>query len=193
MTAETHDVPEHDDEFDRRMRAVFESAMSVDGIPGSLLRPERRSLLQPAALLCVGLLVGALAGTAIVFRPALVQTAISHERNERTLRGNFMPPQASIASYFGLAPSARPPGLLQMAKPCLIAGRIAYHMTTWLDGVDGGGMVTAISFAQLVDLPERSGWWPDTYWRVVRTARGMHVLLFAQNRKDVEAAAQRFR
>lgn len=193
MTPETQNVPEDEAGFDRQMRTAFNAAMPVAEIPPSLFRKERRRTLRSVFLVCAGLLIGAIAGTAILFRPPpLVQAAISHERNERTLRGIFMPSQAPIARYFGLAPTEHPPGLLQMAKPCQISDHLAYHLTTWLDGVEGGGMVTAITFAQPVDLPERSGWWPDAFWRVVQTSRGTHVLLIAQNRKAIEAAAKHF-
>lgn len=194
MASETHRAAQSDVEFDRQMRTVLNATLPVSDVPVSLLRTERWWSPASLGLLCAGLLVGVLAGTTYVLRPpALVREAISHERNERTLRGNFMPAQASIASHFGLPASSELPGFLQLAKPCRIAGRVAFHATTWLDGVEGGGMVTAITYAQPVSLPERAGWWPDTYWRVVRTAGGAYVMLFAQNSKAIEAAVSRFR
>lgn len=194
MASQTHSVAQSDAEFDRQMRAVLNSTLPVSDVPVSLLRTERWCSPASAGLLCAGLLVGALAGAAFLLRPPdLVREAIAHERNERTLRGNFMPAHASLAAHFGLPAASPLPGFLQMAKPCRITGRVAFHVTTWLDGVEGGGMVTAITYAQPVSLPERSGWWPDTYWRVVRTAAGVNVMLFAQNKKAIEAAVPRFR
>lgn len=194
MTPDTDTPVDDPHEFDRRMRCALQAATPIGDIPASLFRRNRRHVLRSALLIGAGLVAGMAAGTVYLLRPpALVQEAISHERHERTVRGNFMPPHTVIASFFGLPPSEQLPGLLQLAKPCHIADRLAYHMTTWLDGVEGGGMVTAITFAQPVDLPERSGWWPDAFWRVVQTSQGMPVLLIAQNRKAIDAAVKHFR
>lgn len=185
-------LPDAADDFDARMRSELARATPVGAIPPSLFRSEPRWHM-PAIALCLFAMAAILIATCLALQPpSLVRAALTHERNERTVRGSFMPAQETVASMFGLPAGAATPGLLQMAKPCVIAGRVAYHLTTWLDGVEGGGMVTAISFAQPIALAERSGWWPDTYWRIVHTRRGTAVMLFAQNSRAVDAAAARF-
>ena len=185
--------PHETADFDARMRYALAQATPVDTIPDSLFRPEPRRRL-PLLAICLFAVIGTLIAAGLALQPPpLVQAALSHERDERTVRGIFMPAQTTIASVFGLPAGTAAPGLLQMAKPCVIAGRVAYHLTTWLDGVDGGGIVTAISFAQPLSLAERSGWWPDAYWRIVHTKQGAPVMLFAQNSRAVDAIAVRLR
>lgn len=113
--------------FDARMRAAMAQAMPLGEVPAGLLRGEhrwRRPLAAVCGIVLVGL--GALADLALQ-PPVLVQAALAHEHNERSLRGNFMPDGVSLASFFGLPSASAAPGLLQMAKPCVIAGRVAYH------------------------------------------------------------------
>lgn len=181
------------DDFDVCMQREFARVTPVGTIPPSLFRSEPRWHI-PRMALCSLAMAGILIAACLALQPpSLVRAALAHERNERTVRGNFMPSQLSVAGVFGLPSDSATPGLLQMAKPCVIAGRVAYHLTTWLDGVEGGGMVTAISFAQPIALSPRSGWWPDSYWRIIYTQRGTPVMLFAQNSRAVDAAAVRFR
>ncbi|GAC1414392.1 MAG: hypothetical protein NVSMB6_16550 [Burkholderiaceae bacterium] len=152
--------PGEADEFDARMRCELARATPVGTIPQSVFRVEPRWRLPTLAIrlfAVVGILV---ASFQVLQPPTLVRAALAHERNERTVRSNLMPPQTTIAGAFGLPAGAAAPGLLQMAKPCVIAGRVAYHLTTWIDGAAGGIMVTAISLRNRLPSPSAAAGGP---------------------------------
>lgn len=128
-TQEGLSLPDAAEDFDACMRREFDRAAPVGPIPPSLFRSEPRWHI-PAIALCLFAMAGILIAACLALQPPpLVRAALTHERNERTVRGNFMPAQATVASMFGLPAGAATPGLLQMAKLCVIAGRAAYKTT----------------------------------------------------------------
>lgn len=142
--------------------------------------PWRRS----AALLGAGLLaitLGAWAFVAWVYPPELVRVAMIHEHREATLRGDFQPDKGAMLAAIGVPPGTTLPGLLQLQRPCDIDGRMAYHLTTFLE--KGGGMVTILAFEHpVVDLPATGqGQWMGRYWRFAKGLKGRTVLLLADN------------
>jgi hypothetical protein len=179
----------HPAEDDLRWSAAdFEHATSLKGAtdvnaaPASLYRtvPWYRSSWAPALLLAP-LAFGIWAFMSFVYPPAIVRDAFVHEYREATLRGDFQPDKRPMFAAMGLPPGARLPGLMQLQRPCEIGGRIAYHVTTFIE--KGGGMVTILAFVQPV--PEaragEQGSWMGRYWRFAELPQGRTVLLLADN------------
>lgn len=142
--------------------------------------PWRRSAaLLGAAFIAIAL--GAWAFVAWVYPPELVRVAMIHEHREATLRGDFQPDKEPMLAAIGVPPGTTLPGLLQLQRPCDIDGRMAYHLTTFLE--KGGGMVTILAFEHPVaDLPAAGqGQWMGRYWRFAKGLKGRTVLLLADN------------
>ena len=174
---------------DRRLRESFRDAFPSEDAPRELLRQEKSRWSAVPPLGWAALVFVIACGSAIAYfrPPELVREAMEHEHKERTLRGNFMTAE-EVTARFGLAPQT--PGLPQLTRPCLIAEKVAYHLTTFLKG---SGTVTAMSFTdQAIDFRRRAGWWPNTYWRVVTIRQGKELLLLAESRKAIDLAAQKF-
>src|SRR5690606_14753820 len=127
--------------------------------PASLYRPVRWSRTAAfAGAATLALAVGAASFYAWIYPPALVRDAMRHEHREATLRGDFQQHKAPMLFALGLAENAALPGLLQLQRPCEIAGKKAYHVTTFLE--KGGGMVTMLAFERpLADAPSGHGRW----------------------------------
>ena len=179
-----------DSAFDLRVRAEMALAFDPGQPPAHLFRHtpllSRRGFQR-------GLLATLLAatGTGAVFAmrpPALVRGAIEHEYYERTLRGSFMQ-TSQLLAHLGLSQEQPVPGYPQLMRPCDIDGRLAYHLTTFLEK---GGMVTVFAFDQPVALEAGSGWWNDTYWQVIDSRQGRPLVLVAQKKKALAAANHHF-
>ena len=86
-----------------------------------------------------------------------------------------------MLAAIGVPPGTTLPGLLQLQRPCDIDGRMAYHLTTFLE--KGGGMVTILAFEHPVaDAPTGGqGRWMGRYWRFAEGLNGNTVLLLADN------------
>lgn len=167
---------------DFELAAAFKDATDVPEASAALYRavPWRRSAaLLGSALLAVAL--GTWAFFANVYPPELVREAMIHEHREATLRGDFQPDKAAMLAAIGVAPGATLPGLMQLQRPCDIDGRLAYHLTTFLE--KGGGMVTILAFDRPVaDAPAgERGRWMGRYWRFAEGLNGRTVLLLADN------------
>lgn len=159
--------------------------------PASLYRPVRRTRGVAAALSSVlALGVGLASFFSWVYPPALVRDAMVHEHREATLRGDFQEQKAPLYSALGLKSDAALPGLLQLQRPCEIAGRKAYHVTTFLE--KGGGMVTILAFERpLAGAPSGNGSWLGRHWRFVEGVPGKTILLLADNAQAL-LATERF-
>lgn len=168
---------------DFELAAALKDATEVPEAPGSLYRrvPWRRS----AALLSSAVLSAALGGWAFlsfIYPPELVREALVHEQREATLRGDFQPDKTAMLHALGLRDGATLPGLLQLQRPCDIDGRMAYHVTTFLE--KGGGIVTILAFEQpLPDAPAGQGRWMGRHWRFAEVVPGKTILLLADNAK----------
>lgn len=179
-----------DSAFDLRVRAEMALAFDPGQPPAHLFRHtpllSRRNFQRG--------LVGALlasTGTGAVFAmrpPALVRGAIEHEYYERTLRGSFMQ-TSQLLAHLGLSQQQPVPGYPQLMRPCDIDGRLAYHLTTFLEK---GGMVTVFAFDQPVALKAGSGWWNDMYWQVIDSRQGKPLVLVAQKKKALAMANTHF-
>ena len=124
--------------------------------------------------------LGAWAFVAYVIPPELVREAMIHEHREATLRGDFQLDKAPMLAAIGVRPDATLPGLMQLQRPCDIEGRVAYHLTTFLE--KGGGMVTILAFElPVADAPTGAGRWMGRYWRFAAGLHGNTVLLLADN------------
>lgn len=178
---------------DFELAAVLRDATDARGAPASLYRadPWRRSVaLLIGALLT--LLIGAWAFIAFVYPPEIVREALAHERGEATLRGDYQPDKRPMLAALNLQAGAVLPGLLQLQRPCEIGGRLAYHVTTFVE--KGGGMVTILAFAQpLPDAPRGGGQWLGHHWRFVGGTPGKTILLVADNARVLADAEHWFR
>ncbi|CDS54251.1 FIG00537944: hypothetical protein [Polaromonas sp. CG9_12] len=175
-----------DSAFDLRVRAEMALAFDPGQPPAHLFRHtpllSRRGFQRSLAAL---LLAATGAGTVFAMRPpALVREAIEHEYYERTLRGSFMPTR-QLLMHLGLNQQQPVPGYPQLMRPCDIDGRLAYHLTTF---IEKGGMVTVFAFDQPVALKAGSGWWNDMYWQVIDSRQGRPLVLVAQKKKALAVA-----
>lgn len=180
-----------EDEFDLRARAEFSLAYQPGEIPEQLFRHTplwaRRGVQSGLVALVVLCLV--LGSVFVVRPPELVRAAIEHEFYERTLRGNFMEAQPLLA-HLGLEPGHTLPGYPQLMRPCEIDGKLAYHLTTFLEK---GGMVTVFAFDYKPELKETSGWWANVYWQVVPAKKdGKQLIMVAQQKKALVLAQLAF-
>lgn len=177
-----------DSGFDLLARAEMALAFEPGEPPPQLFRNpppiwQRRGMQRVLA----GLMLASVAtGTVMATSPpVLVRGAIDHEYYERTLRGNFMEAQP-LLRHLGLAQSKVVPGFPQLMRPCDIDGHLVYHLTTFFDK---GGMVTVFAFDQPVVLRESSGWWSNVHWQVITSRDGKPLVLVAQQKKAIAAAA----
>jgi hypothetical protein len=185
MSSKPDNPPEHplrwtrdDFEFASRLK----DATDVPEAPASLYRtiPWHRSRWT-LSLLTLPLLLGVLGFTAAVYPPELVRAALVHEQREATLRGDFQPDKQPLLAAMGLRPGTLLPGLIQLERPCEVDGRIAYHLTTFIE--KGGGMVTILAFDKPVAdarAGQQGNWWGH-HWRFADLAPGRTVLMLADN------------
>ncbi len=180
------------DAADFEYAALLKGATDAGAAPAGLLRPIpwHRSIWAPvAAALPLALVVWGL--VAWIVPPQVVRDAMVHEHREATLRGDFQPDKAALLAALGLPAGTTLPGLVQLQRPCDVAGRSAFHVTTFIE--KGGGMVTMLAFDK--PLPElhvgEHGRWLGRYWRVASEAGGHTVLLLADN-AQVLAETQAF-
>jgi hypothetical protein len=168
---------------DFEFAAALKDATEVPDAPRSLYRrvPWRRSATALGAA-AVSVALGTWAFMAHVYPPELVREAFVHEQHEATLRGDFQPDKAPMLRAIGLRDGATLPGLLQLQRPCDIDGRVAYHVTTFLE--KGGGIVTILAFEQPIpDAPAGRGQWMGRHWRFADVAPGRTILLLGDNAK----------
>ena len=179
-----------DSAFDLRVRAEMALAFDPGQPPAHLFRHtpllSRRSFQRGL----VGALLAATGASAVFAMrpPTLVRGAIEHEYYERTLRGSFMQ-TSQLLAHLGLSPQQPVPGYPQLMRPCDIDGRLAYHLTTF---IEKGGMVTVFAFDQPVALKADSGWWNDVYWQVIDSRQGKPLVLVAQKKKALVMANHHF-
>lgn len=168
---------------DFELAAALKDATEVPEAPASLYRrvPWRRSAVALSGAV-LSVVLGAWVFMDHVYPPELVREALVHEQREATLRGDFQPDKTPMLRALGLRDGAMLPGLLQLQRPCDIDGRMAYHVTTFLE--KGGGIVTILAFDQpLVDPPAGHGQWLGRYWRFAEVVPGKTILLLADNAK----------
>jgi hypothetical protein len=177
-----HERPVRWTRDDFEWAARLKSATDVPEAPRSLYRtlPWHRSpgLLGLAML---PLTLGAWAFVSFVYPPALVRDAMVHEYREATLRGDFQPDKQPMFDAMGMRRGTVLPGLMQLQRPCDIDGRMAYHVTTFIE--KGGGMVTILAFDKPVTdvRPGQQGNWMGRHWRIADLSPGHTVLLLADN------------
>ena len=178
--------PLQESAFDLRARAELALGFDPGQPPKHLFRHTRLLSGRGAQRSVVALLLAASAvGAVFAMRPpALVRDAIEHEYYERTLRGTFMQSGPLLASL-GLGLHQPLPGDPQLMRPCQIDGRLAYHLTTFLEK---GGMVTVFAFDQPVSLKAGSGWWNSIYWQVIDSRQGRPLVLVAQRKNALTVA-----
>ncbi len=185
MNNERNTPPEHRlrwTQADFEFAASLKGAIDASEAPASLYRPirwVRSSGAGAAALLAVAL--GAWSFMSFVYPPVLVREALVHEHREATLRGDFQPDKRPMLDAMGMRPGTALPGLLQLQRPCDIDGRVAYHLTTFME--KGGGMVTILAFEQPVPDARagQHGSWMGRHWRFADLPPGRTVLLLADN------------
>jgi hypothetical protein len=168
---------------DFELAAALKDATEVPEAPASLYRsvPWRRSAVALSGAV-LSLALGAWAFLAHAYPPELVREALVHEQREATLRGDFQPDKTPMLRALGLRDGGMLPGLLQLQRPCDFDGRMAYHVTTFLE--NGGGIVTILAFDQpLGDPPAGHGQWLGRYWRFAEVVPGKTILLLADNAK----------
>ena len=170
------------DATDAELAALLRQATDEAEPPARLLREPsgaRAAWAAVIALLAVGLLAWGLIDSSVP--PQVVRDAMLHEHREATLRGDFQPDKQPLRLALGLPQGGTLPGLVQLERPCDIAGRKAFHVTTFIE--NGGGMVTLLAFDKtLPELrPGETGRWFGRYWRVARGTDGNTVLLLADN------------
>ena len=168
---------------DFEFATALKEATGAPDAPAGLYRPVpwRRSLAASGGV-AAALFLGVWVFLTQVYPPELVREALIHEHRESTLRGDFQPDKAPMRQALGLNDGAALPGLLQLQRPCEIDGRMAYHLTTFLE--KGGGIVTILAFEQPVPgAPTGQGQWMGRHWRFADVAPGRTVLLLADNAK----------
>lgn len=171
---------------DFELAAALKDATEVPDAPACLYRrvPWRRSSAALGGAV-LGLALGGWAFMDRVYPPELVREAMVHEQRESTLRGDFQPDKTPMLRALGLRDGAALPGLLQLQRPCDIDGRMAYHVTTFLE--KGGGIVTILAFEQPIpNAPTGQGRWMGRHWRIAEVAPGKTILLLADNAKALE-------
>lgn len=170
-------------EADFNIAAALKDATDVPQPPAGLYRRvrwERSAGVLASFLVTVGL--SAAAFFQWLYPPELVREAMIHEHREATLRGDFQKNKLPMLMAMGLRDGGSLPGLLQMQRPCEIAGKTAYHLTTFIE--KGGGIVTILAFAEpLPAVPTGEGQWMGRHWRFAQGLPGKTVLLLADNSK----------
>jgi hypothetical protein len=185
MGPEQISPPEHRVRWTRddfELAASLKGATELSEAPASLYRKTawRRSPWM-LSLAVLPLTLGAWAFISFVYPPELVREAMVHENREATLRGDFQPDKRPMFDAMGVRYGTALPGLMQLQRPCDIDGRIAYHLTTFIE--KGGGMVTILAFDKPVPdvRPGQQGNWMGRYWRVADLSPGHTVLLLSDN------------
>ena len=155
--------------------------MDVPDTPSRLYKEPRYAAAASAlAGSALTLMLGVWGFYAWVYPPELVREALVHEHREATLRGDFQKNKLPMLMAMGLKDGASLPGLLQLQRPCEIAGKTAYHLTTFIE--KGGGIVTILAFAEPVKAaPTGQGGWLGRHWRFVEGSPGKTILLLADN------------
>ncbi len=181
-----HETPSRHDvrwtHVDFALAAALKDAVDAPEAPASLYRPV--PWRRPAAALA-GIAVSAAIGTwaffAFLYPPEIVREALVHEHREATLRGDFQPDKRPMLEALGMRRNATLPGLMQLQRPCEVDGRVAYHVTTFLE--KGGGMVTILAFEEPLAsaLAGKQGNWMGRHWRFADGIPGKTVLLLADN------------
>ncbi len=163
--------------------AALKDAMDVPDAPVGLFRKPRYA--RAASALAGSTLTLALSiwgFYAWIYPPELVREALVHEHREAMLRGDFQKNKLPMLMAMGLKNGASLPGLLQLQRPCEIAGKTAYHLTTFIE--KGGGIVTILAFAEPVKSAlTGQGGWLGRHWRFVEDSPGKTILLMADNPK----------
>lgn len=182
-----HDTPEWTSD-DFAIAAALKDAMDVPGAPAGLYRKPRYARATSAlAGSALSIALGIWGFYAWIYPPELVREALVHEHREATLRGDFQKNKLPMLMAMGLKDGASLPGLLQLQRPCVIDGKTAYHLTTFIE--KGGGIVTILAFAEPVVLtssgaaPKGQGGWLGRHWRYVEGIPGKTILLLADNPK----------
>ena len=119
-----------------------------------------RRAMAPIVGSLAGVLIAA-AVSALGLRPLLLSAAagahaLMHEQREATLRGDFQRDKVPMLRALGQPDHGMIPGLLQLQRPCDIDGRMAYHVTTFIE--QGGGIVTILAFAKPVPGCAHGSW-----------------------------------
>ena len=182
-----HSIPEWTaDDF--AISAALKDAVDVPDAPAGLYKKPRYARAASAlAGSALTLALGVWGFYTWIYPPELVREALIHEHREATLRGDFQKNKLPMLIAMGLKDGASLPGLLQLQRPCEIAGRTAYHLTTFIE--KGGGIVTILAFADPVVLPYSGsaptgqGGWLGRHWRFVEGNPGKTILLLADNPK----------
>jgi hypothetical protein len=176
----SHDVRWTHADFE--LAAALKDATEVPDAPASLYRqvPWRRSASVLTGLFAA-VVMGAWGFIAFLYPPELVREALVHENREATLRGDFQPDKRPMFEAMGMHAGAAIPGLMQLQRPCDIDGRVAYHVTTFLE--KGGGMVTILAFEKPLpdEMAGKQGSWMGRHWRFAQGLQGKTVLLLADN------------
>ena len=166
---------------DFAISAALKDTMDVPDTPSRLYKEPRYAAAASAlAGSALTLMLGVWGFYAWVYPPELVREALVHEHREATLRGDFQKNKLPMLMAMGLKDGASLPGLLQLQRPCEIAGKTAYHLTTFIE--KGGGIVTILAFAEPVKAaPTGQGGWLGRHWRFVEGSPGKTILLLADN------------
>lgn len=176
-----------DDEFDTRMRALLRSLPINENAPLPL--PRRRFLRAGAAVVGAAFLACGAGGLGLAYAdtPPLVRAALAHVHEESELRGDLSP-LAPVRQALGLGPNAPFPGVLQLCKRCVVDGRLAWHVSVFLDGL---GYVQIIVFRQPVDIAAGRGWWLGKRWLVYAAPHRNTLILLSPSAAALQKVAQR--
>lgn len=171
---------------DFAIAAALKDVINVPDVPAGLYRkPRYAGAVSALAGSALSLVLGIWGFYAWIYPPELVRLALVHEHREATLRGDFQKNKIPMLMAMGLKDGASLPGLLQLQRPCEIAGKTAYHLTTFIE--KGGGIVTILAFAEPVVMPSSGsaptgqGGWLGRHWRFVEGSPGKTILLLADN------------
>lgn len=171
---------------DFAIAAALKDVINVPDVPAGLYRkPRYAGAVSALAGSALSLVLGIWGFYAWIYPPELVRLALVHEHREATLRGDFQKNKLPMLMAMGLKDGASLPGLLQLQRPCEIAGKTAYHLTTFIE--KGGGIVTILAFAEPVVMPSSGsaptgqGGWLGRHWRFVEGSPGKTILLLADN------------
>jgi len=182
-----HETPQWTS-VDFAISAALKDAMDVPSVPARLYRkPRYAAAVSALAGSALSMVLGIWGFYVWIYPPELVREALVHEHREATLRGDFQKNKLPMLMAMGLKDGASLPGLLQLQRPCEIAGKTAYHLTTFIE--KGGGIVTILAFSEPVILassgaaPTGQGGWLGRHWRYVEGSPGKTILLLADNPK----------
>lgn len=167
------------DDFDHAMRARLR-ALPVPPVPETWLahRPRRIAVFALLAAVAVAALL-----TVHAAPPRLVQEAWLHAAEERDLRGELVPNLDAVRARLGLPAHAPLPGTVQLVKLCQVDGRLAYHLSLY---VENRGYVTVIAFPDELSLSRPRGAFFVQHWDALRGPQGT-VLLLATDARALDA------